>query len=783
VARRLLNFATLLSLLAFVAAAGLWVRSYGAADTITLRSSWSYAGGPRAKWVRLQPFEGTLHVTVLRETRPAIDLSSPPWRVAPPGRPRVRYLSRASPDARPMTPEEVREYEAETGGRYRAAPVVRWRQGEPVSDGPRVVLGRGPRRPFRQRLGFGWTPSVGDVIDTQGETPGVFRRGVATAPFWAIAGLAGVLPLTRGVGWGVRRVRRARRRRKGLCPACGYDVRASPGACPECGADAELPPTAPWWRRVGSLRRPRRRPPLSVVAGAAVVVALVIAAARVYEGPAGLAREAAERQGTEAARLRAELDGRLAAVAREVARLRAAGDDAGAAEMGAELAHFRARAGEKAPRPGGDGPELHVVGVYAGDVPPGAPPGPPPTRLPTGAAVVEVHDTGRPVVLAVCAYEPVNWDVRIGPGVRLQRVVVGGYHDAAVVGVPPRVPVDVHTYDDRSPDYFYAYRRGDDAYHRAAAMLRKLTGLEVQTFQGREKPGGAAFVVGPASAAWEAQVVLAELGPLYHRARAFEAARLRESLRPRRFTALLYPRNNPARDSPAVATFDPTGPVELIGGPFTLPLEHLAVDPAGPTYYAADSQRGTVVTAELDTGLMGIVPFSPTLMPRARCGGMAFDARRRRLLVVERPARAAPRLLTYSSETGQWGLLGTLGRGLEVAALAYSAEHDCYYAVTSSWGEAGVAITRLTPDAVPQWRVPLSYANPDALSPRGATPAPQLVAVGPHLALIVSHRPRRDDPGPGPREDHRLLIDPLTGEVIYSDVPDPYAPPAGGKGR
>jgi hypothetical protein len=65
------------------------------------------------------------------------------------------------------------------------------------------------------------------------------RRGtlhaIAVAPFWSIAAAAAALPL----GWITTRlrsrVRGRRRKRLGLCPACGYDLRASPERCPECG--------------------------------------------------------------------------------------------------------------------------------------------------------------------------------------------------------------------------------------------------------------------------------------------------------------------------------------------------------------------------------------------------------------------------------------------------------------------------------------------------------------------------------------------------------------------
>jgi hypothetical protein len=85
--------------------------------------------------------------------------------------------------------------------------------------------------------GFDFRRAYSTIADASGKPEA--GEDIVIVPYWApaLAALAG--PSL----WAASR-RRARRRRAGLCPVCGYDLRATPGRCPECGSDASVTPSA-----------------------------------------------------------------------------------------------------------------------------------------------------------------------------------------------------------------------------------------------------------------------------------------------------------------------------------------------------------------------------------------------------------------------------------------------------------------------------------------------------------------------------------------------------------
>jgi hypothetical protein len=100
---------------------------------------------------------------------------------------------------------------------YQADPNPR----HPIPTGTRSLVWRAGFRAHNPRMGAG-------------DGAGHVAQDAYAVPYWFLASVTAVIPAASVHSW-YGRIRVRRRIRAGLCPRCGYDLRASPERCPECG--------------------------------------------------------------------------------------------------------------------------------------------------------------------------------------------------------------------------------------------------------------------------------------------------------------------------------------------------------------------------------------------------------------------------------------------------------------------------------------------------------------------------------------------------------------------
>jgi hypothetical protein len=118
-------------------------------------------------------------------------------------------------------------------------------------DWPKVGLGYSRRLP-RDVGEMNLRPEAGVGVERRWERLGVVvqRDGAVSVsgrmvvvPYWVVLAVGAVLVLGKRVVW-TSLVRR-RRRRRGWCEGCGYDLRGSGERCPECGRGMAAGAAAP----------------------------------------------------------------------------------------------------------------------------------------------------------------------------------------------------------------------------------------------------------------------------------------------------------------------------------------------------------------------------------------------------------------------------------------------------------------------------------------------------------------------------------------------------------
>lgn len=112
----------------------------------------------------------------------------------------------------------------------------------------------------------------------------------------------------------------------------------------------------------------------------------------------------------------------------------------------------------------------------------------------TGVIAVGGNSFGAPLVLVLSAYDPVVWDLRNFPTSRLRAVLVYGYHNQAVAGLPAGVPLRVVSHDDRASigscgPPAYAYEGGRNL-EELAESVEHATERKIDAFAGAYGPEG-----------------------------------------------------------------------------------------------------------------------------------------------------------------------------------------------------------------------------------------------------------------------------------------------------
>ncbi len=101
---------------------------------------------------------------------------------------------------------------------------------------------------------------------------------------------------------------------------------------------------------------------------------------------------------------------------------------------------------------------------------------------------VNVTDDTTPIILGLMAYESVSWQIKAAPGVRIEKVILAGYHQQRIQGVGD-AQIDVYSYDNSPCERCVQKGRYFYAYERVPVEMEIAAGVRATSFQGNYTGG------------------------------------------------------------------------------------------------------------------------------------------------------------------------------------------------------------------------------------------------------------------------------------------------------
>ena len=273
-----------------------------------------------------------------------------------------------------------------------------------------------------------------------------------------------------------------------------------------------------------------------------------------------------------------------------------------------------------------DTPEIHMIGLYEASS----------SHHAIAPAKVQVTYSGAPIILVLTSYEPVEWHIEASPDVQIDQVIVSGYYEQRVKGLPDSVPVWEESRDNGG-QAFYSYKRSDGSFRKAVNRLHELTGRGVLTFQGTYRYPGTPFVVGLESSDWRTQHLIARMAPLHAHATAEENQAALANAQKIVFEGV-YVSGTDQRGHGGKASWGQfTANGSIMDTLVALPLnyKHVVTDPDSGLWYGLNG--GDVVRFTLDGERPVAMPIPFGSLRLSWPSGLTFDSKRGRLLLVRIP--------------------------------------------------------------------------------------------------------------------------------------------------
>lgn len=387
--------------------------------------------------------------------------------------------------------------------------------------------------------------------------------------------------------------------------------------------------------------------------------------------------------------------------------------------------------------------ELHIVGVYEGFVKTG-------DKIHGEKVLVEVNRPGKLVTLVFSSYNQATWEVTVKPETKIAKVILAGYHQQAVKGLPDKVEVIAAYYENnenKGTRYLtHVYKRDSPEYRALVTDLQRFTPLKVSSFHGAY------------AAKRESPIVIDRIVSDPKLSADYPTPTPLDQLPKLQFQAVHYtPGSHPHMMSAAFGDFTLAGPKMESLRPLPRDINKLAYDPARKQHYGLsghdahevdlEKQRATKMNLGLDVPRLS--------WPK----GLTFDTKRDRLLLM------GNYIYSYAPATRTWSVLAEVGRGGELRGLVYHDRDDCLYAVGQSHGDearpflykfndkgAVLAGTRL-PDVI----------LPGMLGREGIFGKIQLVAADKYLVLMITPESHGDHGRD--RVARMFLIDPTDNKA------------------